>query len=197
MAEHAPTTEQEPERRDTHAASGDEVRWERHRELVTTPLHSLAALATAWASYQAARWHGEQAKSVSRANAARIESARGSGLAGRQLLIDITTFTQWVDAYVEGDSELADFYRRRVREEFEPALEAWIATRPFEDPGAPETPFTMSEYRLAAGEEAARRDREAAMHSAQASVDIDRADRYVMCTSCASSSSARRSSSAA
>ena len=39
----------------------------------------------------------------------------------------------------------------------------------------------MSEYRLAAGEEAARRDREAAMHSAQASVDIDRADRYVMC----------------
>ena len=42
--------------------TADDTRSERRLELVSTVLLALAAVATAWASYQAARWHGEQAQ---------------------------------------------------------------------------------------------------------------------------------------
>ena len=41
-------------------------------EIVATVLLALAAVATAWSSYPAARWNGEQAKTSSAVNKARI-----------------------------------------------------------------------------------------------------------------------------
>ncbi|WP_279741091.1 hypothetical protein, partial [Staphylococcus aureus] len=76
----------------------------------------------------------------SRANAARIESKRASSLANTQAEIDVATFTQWVDAYAAEQTELADFYLKRFRPEFKPAVDAWIATRPLRNPDAPLTP---------------------------------------------------------
>jgi hypothetical protein len=99
-------------------------------ELAATVLLALATVATAWSGYQASRWNGEQAKAFSRANAARIESTRASSLANSQAQIDVATFIQWVDAYAQEETELADFYFERFREEFRPAVDAWIATRP-------------------------------------------------------------------
>lgn len=50
-------------------------------EVGATVLLALAAVATAWSSYQAARWNGEQAKASSSVNKTRIEAARASDLA--------------------------------------------------------------------------------------------------------------------
>jgi hypothetical protein len=149
--------------------------------VITTLLLALAALATAWSSYQAARWHGEQAKAISQANAARIESTRASGVENRQVLVDVVTFTEWVDAYAQDEEELTAFYWERFRDEFKPAVEAWVATRPLESPDAPPSPFAMPEYRLASSAEAERLETEAAAHSQEATEDIDRADQYVLC----------------
>ena len=46
----------------------------------------------------------------------------------------MATFTQWVDAYARNESELRDFYFRRFRSEFKPAVEAWVATEPLQEP---------------------------------------------------------------
>jgi hypothetical protein len=154
---------------------------ERRFEIVATLLLALAAVATAWSSYQAARWQGEQARSFGRANATRIESARASGLANRQVQIDVATFIQWVDAYAHNDARLASFYRKRFRPEFARAASAWIATRPLVNPQAPLTPFAMPQYRLAAQDEAEALEQRAADFAAQASLNIDRATRYVLC----------------
>jgi hypothetical protein len=104
-------------------------------ELVATVLLSVATVATAWSAYQANRWNGEQAKATSRANAARIESTRASGVANRQVQIDVALFTQFIDAFAQQQTELADFYRTRLREEFTPAFEAWVAARAPLEPG--------------------------------------------------------------
>ena len=104
-------------------------------EIAATVLLALAAVATAWSGYQASRWNGEQAKAVGRANAARIESARASDSPTRRREVDVATFTQWANAYALGETTLADFYFRRFRAEFEPAVNAWIATRPLKNPG--------------------------------------------------------------
>jgi hypothetical protein len=150
-------------------------------ELVATVLLAVATVGTAWSGYQASRWNGEQATAFSRAGATRVESSKADSLANSQTQIDVATFTQWVDAYAQNQTELADFYYMRFREEFRPAMEAWVATRPRMNPDAPLTPFVMPEYQLEAREEADRLEVEAEGWSATARRDIQRATNYVLC----------------
>jgi hypothetical protein len=150
-------------------------------EIVATVLLALATVATAWSGYQASRWNGEQAKAFSRANAARIESTRASGLADAQTQIDVATFTSWVDAYAQEQTQLADFYLKRFRAEFKPAVDAWIATRPLRNTNAPLTPFAMPQYKLAARQKADELELEAETLAAKARTNVQRATNYVLC----------------
>jgi hypothetical protein len=159
-------------------ADAPQGRFDRHFELAATVLLALAAVATAWASYQSARWHGEQAKSQSASIAARVESTRAANVANRQGQIDVALFTQWVDAYARDETELAAFYDKRFRPEFKPAFEAWVATRPRKNPSAPLSPFAMPQYKLAATAEADRLEAKAAAFSARVARVIQRADNY-------------------
>src|SRR5262245_26332936 len=109
-------------------------------EVAATVLLAVAAVATAWAAYQSAVWHGQQARGQSASIAARLESTREANVANRQSQIDVALFTQWVDAYARDETELADFYRKRFRPEFQPAFRAWVATRPRVNPDAPLSP---------------------------------------------------------
>jgi hypothetical protein len=153
-------------------------RFDRHFELVAIVLLATAAVATAWASYQSARWRSEQARAQSGSIAARVESTRAASLANRQAQIDVALFTQWVDAYAREETELADFYRRRFRDEFRPAFQAWVATHPRVNRSAPLSPFAMSEYRLAATGKADGLEVRAATFSQRADSYIQRADNY-------------------
>ena len=149
-------------------------------ELVITILLAVAAVATAWSSYQANRWNGEQAKAAGRTNGLRVEAARAQGLSEAQQQVDVATFVQWVDAYVANDPRLQDFYLTRFRPEFRTAFDAWIATKPFEDPSAPLTPFAVPEYELASKEEAAKLDAAAEASAASVQAYIQRSSNYVL-----------------
>ena len=152
----------------------------RRLEVVATVLLSLAAVATAWSGYQATRWNGEQAKAAGRTNAIRVEAARAQGLSQAQTQVDVATFVQWVDAYALEQTELADFYFKRFRAELKPAVDAWIANKPLQNPDAPLTPFAMPEYKLAAAAEAERLDAEAALSAATVNRNIQRASNYIL-----------------
>ena len=149
-------------------------------ELVATVLLALATVATAWSGYQSTRWNAEQVKAGSRANALRIASAKAAGLANTQTGIDVATFTQWVNAYAQRQTELADFYFKRFRKEFRPAVNAWVATRPLKNPKAPLTPFAMPQYKLAARAEAERLDAQAEVFSALVRRNVQRSTNYVL-----------------
>lgn len=151
---------------------------DRRFELAATLLLAMAAVATAWAAYQSARWHGEQAKGQSASIAARVESTRAANVANRQAQIDVALFTQWVDAYARDETELADFYRRRFRAEFRPAFQAWVATRPRRNPDAPLSPFDMPQYELAATAQADDLEAQAKAASERVGRFIQRADNY-------------------
>jgi hypothetical protein len=149
-------------------------------EIGATVLLAVAAVATAWSSYQATRWNGEQAKTSAKVNKTRIEAARAAGLANAQQQVDVATFMQWVDSYARGDAKLVSFYQERFRAEFRPAFNAWIATKPLKTEGAPLTPFAMPQYRLAARAEADRLDATAEELSAQVRQNIQRGSNYVL-----------------
>lgn len=149
-------------------------------EVVATLVLALAAVATAWSSYQAARWTAEQTKAFSAANASRAEATQASDLANAQTQIDIAVFIQWTDARAQGDARLAEFYRTRFRLEFAPAFDAWLATHPFEDPDAPLTPLAMPDYQVAKANEADMLDRAAEAFAADARGYIQQATNYVL-----------------
>jgi hypothetical protein len=170
-----------------------ETRFDRHFELVATVLLAVAAVATAWASYQSARWHGEQARAASASVAARVESTRAANVANRQGQIDVALFTQWVDAYARNETELAAFYDKRFRPEFKPAFNAWVATRPRKNPSAPLSPFAMPQYKLAANAAADRLEVKAAASAQRAGASAPTTTRWPSCCSprrCSSRASA-------
>jgi hypothetical protein len=149
-------------------------------EVIATVLLALSAVATAWSSYQAARWNGEQTKTAARVNATRIEASRAQGLAEGQTQVDIAMFFEWVNATAAADDDLATFYVERFRPEFQPAFDAWLDTDPLADASAPPTPFAMDEYQLAATDEAERLDVEAEALGAVARANTQRAANYVL-----------------
>jgi hypothetical protein len=149
-------------------------------ELLVTVLLVVGAVAASWSSYQATRWNGEQAKAAGRTSAIRISAARAASLASAQTQVDVATFLGWADAQGRSEAELQTFYVERFRPEFKTAFDAWVATDPFVDSSAPETPFAMKEYRLAASEEASRLDEEAEASAATVATNIQRSSNYVL-----------------
>ena len=152
-----------------------------HRvEFLVTVLLAVAAVATAWSTYQSARWRGEQAADSTKATAAHIASSQASTRAGQLTQVDIATFIQWVDADVAGERRLAQFYRRRFRKEFRPAFAAWVATSPRTNPTAPISPFAMRQYRVAEALRSDRLNTAAGMHADAAGEANERAGNYVL-----------------
>jgi hypothetical protein len=134
----------EPEETEADDASPRERRF----EIVATVLLALTALATAWSGYQASLWDGIQSSNYTQASAARTEASLSQTEANQFRLADLGVFENYIDAALDGDAELADFYRQRFRDEFEPAFEAWTALNPLTNPDAPTSPLQMPEYRL-------------------------------------------------
>jgi hypothetical protein len=123
-------------------------------EIITVAILSLAALATAWSGYQASLWDGDQSSHYTMASSARTNAAQLRTAGNQYRLADLSMFENYVDATIDGDTALADFYVNRFRDEFRPAFEAWIQLDPFENPAAAPSPFVMDEYQLGLDAEA-------------------------------------------
>ena len=168
-------------------------------ELIATIVMALAAIATAWCAFQATKWSGIMSIEFSSANAARVESTRADNLANTQRAVDVDVFTAWLDAvateirdgtippvresgYTPQEGTLSAFYFDRMRDEFKPALEAWLDSDPLNDDESPPTPFAMEEYRLAAAELANKLVVQSEGHRDAALESNQNGDNYVLTT---------------
>ena len=135
-------------------------------ESIASIVLAVAVVLTAWAAFEAAKWGGEQSIQVSIAGATRTESTRADTRGGQLAQIDVAMYTDFAGAYFEdlasGKIEPYDgaafvpttgtfsgFLYNRFRDEFRPAMDAWLATDPGNNPDAPATPFVMPEYTVA------------------------------------------------
>ena len=124
-------------------------------EAITAIMLGVVAVATAWSGYQSTRWSGVQAALYAEAGGLRVESTRASTQADNDRLYDVNLFDSWLTAYSEGNTVLANIFKKRFRQEFLPAYYAWLATDPFHNPNAPQGPLFMPQYQLS---QAARAD---------------------------------------
>jgi hypothetical protein len=121
-------------------------RMERVFEGVATLILAVATIGVAWSGYQATRWNGVQAADYVTASGLRVKSSQAATAAGQDRLFDSQVFSQWLNAYAAGDTQLAALYQRRFRPEFVPAFEAWLATDPLNNASAPPGPLYMPQY---------------------------------------------------
>jgi hypothetical protein len=151
-------------------------------EVATAIMLGVVAVATAWSGYQATRWSGQQATHYAQASSLRVESTRDSTMAGQYMLYDVQIFNQWLNAYFQGETSLANLYQKRFRAEFRPAFEAWLATNPFNNPNAPPGPLLMPQYKVSLQEQANQLEAEAAKTLVRGQADNQQSDDYVLNT---------------
>lgn len=166
-------------------------------ELIATIVLAVATILTAWSGFQSGKWGGEQSVNFSEAGAARTESTRSDTLGGQLIQIDIATYIDWITAlreelntgaitedslnpYTPTDGTVSGFLYNRFREEFLPAVDAWLATEPIINEAAPKTPFIMDEYVVAQRVEADRLAQVADDKAAQARTANQNGDNYVL-----------------
>jgi hypothetical protein len=166
-------------------------------ELVATIVLAVATILTAWSGFESGKWGGEQSVNFSEAGAARTESTRADTLAGQLTQIDVAMYIDWVTAisddladgtvtpdtlspFVPVTGTVSGFLYNRFREEFLPAVDAWLATEPIDNPDAPKTPFTMDEYVVAKGLEADQLTALADEKAAAARTANQNGDNYVL-----------------
>jgi hypothetical protein len=165
-----------------HAPAHPIDRTERILELVATVILAVATVATAWSGYQATRWSGVQSRSYTNASGLRIQADELYTQAGQDKAFDSQEFSQWLNAYAAGNTQLADLYEKRFRPEFLPAFNAWLATDPFHNPAAATGPLFMPQYKSAALDQS-----NALSQQAQAAVEAgqeanETGDQYVLNT---------------
>ncbi len=116
---------------------------------------SLAALATAWAAFQAEIWSSDQTFMLARASRQRALSTVARLEGDQQVHLDTNLFVAWAGAYSEHNATLERFLYDRFPPRLQVATDAWLATKPLVSKDAPPHPFAMPEYEIAAHERAA------------------------------------------
>lgn len=148
-------------------------------EITAAIILSLASLLTAWSSYQAAQWSRTQGTKSNGSVQKMVESVQYVSLSGQDTLVDVITFTNWLEAISTENQVLADFYQARFRAEFRPSFEAWLAQEPLKNPDAPASPFAMTEYQPANRQAAADRQDDAALLQQESRAAAENAEHYV------------------
>ncbi|HEX3457233.1 MAG TPA: hypothetical protein VHR97_04700 [Candidatus Baltobacteraceae bacterium] len=110
---------------------------------------AIVAVATAWSGYQASRWEGISTKHYALYERYTVLAQEKSTLAGQDRLYDIVTFNGWTAAKMAGHEQLAAFYERRFRPEYDVAFKAWWRLDPLHDKTAPPGPIFMPQYKNA------------------------------------------------
>jgi ferric-dicitrate binding protein FerR (iron transport regulator) len=155
---------------------------ERWLEIAAALMLSLATLGIAWSGYQAAKWSGLQAQRYTQASTARSLANRTATLAAQDRTQDLLNFNRWLEVDTDGNTELADLYQRRFRDEFRPAFERWLAEDPLHNKDAIASPLLEKNYVLANTVKADKLEALGDLRFEQGKAATEHADDYVFAT---------------
>ena len=133
-------------------------------DLLVTLLLGIAAAATAWCAYEAQLWTSTQTVEE-QTWIQKSRDATEAQLQGNQRHeLDVAQFAAYLQARANAHDKLERFLYAHFSATAKPAVDAWLATRPFESADAPEGPFTMPQYQIPEWIDAARLRRDSAVH---------------------------------
>jgi hypothetical protein len=165
-----------------HERAARGKRWEEALEILGVVMLALAAIATAWGGYQAARGDGEQSILYSQASVDRVQANTAATLGAQRLAADAANFSVWLQARAANDAQLQAMLVRRFSPEYRTAFAAWLATAPFTNPSAPPGPGYMPEYHNPQLERAEQLNERAATTEEEGTHARETAEKYVRAT---------------
>jgi hypothetical protein len=166
-----------------HAKHADpHERRDRLISITEAALLSVVALLAAWSGYAASKWSTESRVELAKASSLRIEASRADTENFELRNFDSSTFDTWFTAYMAGNKTGMRLAERRFRPEFKVAFDAWRATKPETNPGAPRGPTFMPEYKRPGVAEARILDDRAKAAFLDGEKDGSTADKYVRLT---------------
>ena len=164
------------------AAGGEHGRHDRWLSIVEAVLLSLVAVLAAYSGYAAAKWSTESRLVLATASADRSKANRADleGIVTRTL--DSASFNAWFTAFTADNANAERLAEKRMRPGYRPAFDAWLATDPAHNPGAPPGPAYMPEYVIPQDAAAKALDAKADAASAAGSDAGATADKYIRAT---------------
>ena len=157
-------------------------RWEEVAEIVEVLFLAIAAIATAWSGYQAAKGEGHQSVLYGQATTAQFQADAAATLGGQQLAADSAMFNGWLQARAANNPQLQQEFVRRFTPDYRSAFAAWLKTEPFTNPAAPAGPGYMPQYRNPGLEQAKRLNTQAEATFEEGTAARETADKYVRAT---------------
>ena len=150
--------------------------------IVEALLLSIVALTAAWAGYSAAKWGTDSSLSLAKASAAGRKASVAQVQATQIRTLDSVSFNAVETAYASHETKLFRLAVRRLRPGYRPAFEAWVATRPLKNPGAPPDPSYMPQYKIPQQAEANHFNAVTTALFSEGQVAAGTADKYVRLT---------------
>jgi len=128
--------------------------WERRQRLLdswTAIILAVAAVATAWASFQASQWSGAESDRQSLSAIARADAGRAATAATSDTIIDSQTWLSWVSAVGAGEKARANFLDDRFSPQLKVAQKDWLSGVQLDANGVPVvippgTPLDLPSY---------------------------------------------------
>lgn len=143
---------------ETGSRAGEPVateRWKHRTGTLALILMGLATIGSSWCGYQSSLWDGIQTFQLADSAALSRDANEKAIVATQQRAQDAAFFVEYARDISQGNTYLANFFLYRTRQELRDAINAWAATHPLKNPGAPSTPFVMPQYQVKADKEAA------------------------------------------
>lgn len=104
--------------------------WERRQRLLdswTAIILAIAAVATAWASFQASQWSGTQSDAQSASAMARSDAGRMASEATGAQIVDSQMWLSWLNSTANKQVERANFYEQRFSPPLATAQKEWLS----------------------------------------------------------------------
>jgi hypothetical protein len=162
--------------------------WERRQRLLdswTAIILAVAAVATAWASFQASQWSGAQSDAQSTSAIARADAGRAATAATTDTIIDSQMWLSWVAAVDSKQAARADFLDNRFSPQLVVAQKAWLSGVQLDAQGVPVvvppgTPLDLPAYVVPAQVESNRDAAKAEAYLAYADIAATTSTKFVL-----------------
>jgi len=128
--------------------------WSRRQRLLdswTAIILAVAAVATAWASFQASQWAGTQSDAQSASAMARSDAGRAASEATGAQIVDSQMWLSWLNSTANKQVERANFYEQRFSPPLAVAQKDWLSGVKLDANGdpvvvPPGTPMDLPSY---------------------------------------------------
>jgi hypothetical protein len=166
---------------DEHAPA-EHARRDRIISILEALMLSIVALLAAWSGYAAAKWGTHSSLSLAKASAIRTKANLNEIQATQIRTLDSVDFGAAETAYASGNAQLFRVALKRMRPDYRPAVDAWIALHPLKNPNAPPDPSYMPQYRIPQESLARTLNAKADAYSSEGESAAGTADKYVRLT---------------